>query len=241
MKQGLFTLSALRPLAEGIFELKLEGDTDSLRSPGQFVNISVPGLFLRRPISVCDRTDGFLTLIVRVVGRGTELLSRLPVGSRLDLLCGLGNGFDLSLSGERPLLIGGGVGCAPLYWLCKALRSAGREVSVIMGFNSAEEIFYAEEFRALGAKLRIATADGSAGTKGFVTSLLPDADYSYFYACGPEPMYRAMRPLMKTEGQYSYEARMGCGFGACVGCSIETAEGTKRVCRDGPVFSSAQL
>ena len=241
MRQEQFTLSAIRPLADGIYEMNLEGDTGSLHSPGQFVNIRIPGLFLRRPISVCDYDSGVLTLIVRVAGKGTDILTGLPVGSRLDLLCGLGNGFDVSKSGTNPLLIGGGVGCAPLFGLCRRLRDAGRTVDILMGFNRAEEIFYVDEFEALGATVHIATADGSLGTKGFVTALIPRFSPTYFYACGPEPMYRAMHTHLNAKGQYSYEARMGCGFGACVGCSMETADGVRRVCKDGPVFESEAL
>ena len=214
----------------------LTGDTSAVTAPGQFVEIALPGKFLRRPISVCDWTENSLTLIYKVVGQGTEQMASLPGGTKLDILTGLGNGYDLTRSGDNPVLVGGGVGVPPLYALCKALLLQGKKPSVVLGFNKESEIFLFDEFRALGVPTFIATADGSVGTKGFVTDVLNTLDYSYFYSCGPMPMFRAMEQVAKTSGQYSFEERMGCGFGACMGCSIQTKSGAKRVCKDGPVF-----
>ena len=236
MKQGTFSLLENAPLTSQVYRMVLEGDTSSITAPGQFVNISIPGLFLRRPISVCDWTENRLTLIYKTVGKGTDRLSTMASGETLDLLTGLGNGYDLTKSGDAPLLIGGGVGVPPLYGLAKALLSQGKSVDVVLGFNTSSEIFYASEFEALGAQVHIATADGSVGTKGFVTDVMQCLPYSYFYACGPLPMFRAMEKVARTSGQYSFEERMGCGFGACVGCTMETALGPRRVCKDGPVF-----
>ena len=236
MKQGIFTLAENAPLTSAVYRMVLEGDTSAITAPGQFVNVSIPGLFLRRPISVCDWAENRLTLIYKTVGKGTDRLSAMVPGEKLDLLTGLGNGYDLTKSGDAPLLIGGGVGVPPLYGLAKALLSQGKSVDVVLGFNTASEIFYASEFETLGANVHIATADGSVGTKGFVTDVMERLPYSYFYACGPLPMFRAMERVARTSGQYSFEERMGCGFGACVGCTMETALGPRRVCKDGPVF-----
>ena len=214
----------------------LSGDTSAITAPGQFVEIALPGKFLRRPISVCDWAENSLTLIYKVVGHGTEQMAALPAGTRLDVLTGLGNGYDTTLSGENPVLVGGGVGVPPLYALCKKLIAEGKKPSVILGFNKESEIFLKQEFEALGIPTHIATADGSVGTKGFVTDVLKTMDYSYFYSCGPMPMFRAMEAVVTTSGEFSFEERMGCGFGACMGCSIQTKSGAKRVCKDGPVF-----
>ncbi len=240
MKQSIFKITANRPLTENVYEMRLAGDTSDITAPGQFVNIRLDGLYLRRPISVCDRTDGELTLVYKVVGKGTEQMSRMTEGE-LDILTGLGNGYDLTVAGEHPLLLGGGVGVPPMYLLAKDLISAGKKVSVILGFNRREEIFYEDEFRALGADVTVCTADGSYGTRGFVTDAMKDIDYTYFYTCGPEPMLRAVFSAGKTSGQFSFEERMGCGFGACMGCSCKTVTGNKRICKEGPVLRKEDI
>ena len=236
MKQGTFTIRSNRPLTHAVYEMVLSGDTTAITNCGQFVDLRLPEKYLRRPISVCDYADNSLTLIYKVVGQGTEIMSRLPVGTDLDVLTGLGNGYDTSLSGQNPVLVGGGVGVPPLYNLCRKLLSEGKRPTVVLGFNTASEIFLQQEFEELGVSVHVATADGSFGTKGFVTDVLKDLDYSYFYACGPMPMFRAMEQVVTTSGQYSFEERMGCGFGACMGCTIQTRSGYRRVCKDGPVF-----
>lgn len=228
-------------IAERTYYMTLEGDTSAITAPGQFVNIKLDGFYLRRPISICDCEDGKLTIIYKVVGNGTEKMSELSAGDELDVLCGLGNGYDTSKSGDSPVLIGGGVGVPPMYMLCKKLISEGKNVSVILGFNSEKEIFGVKEFEATGAKVYVATVDGSVGTKGFVTDVLKDIDYSYFYTCGPMPMFRAIEGIAKTSGQYSFEERMGCGFGACMGCSCKTKYGNKRICKDGPVLEREEI
>lgn len=236
MKQGFFTIRSNRPLTDAVYEMVLSGDTTAITNCGQFVDLRLPEKYLRRPISVCDYADNSLTLIYKVVGQGTEIMSRLPVGTDLDVLTGLGNGYDTALSGQNPVLVGGGVGVPPLYNLCRKLLSEGKRPTVVLGFNTASEIFLRQEFEELGVSVHVATADGSFGTKGFVTDVLKDLDYSYFYACGPMPMFRAMEQVVTTSGQYSFEERMGCGFGACMGCTIQTRSGYRRVCKDGPVF-----
>ena len=241
MKQGLFQIIENIPLTEAVYKMRLGGDTSAITAPGQFVNILLEGKFLRRPISVCDCVPGELTLLYKVVGGGTEQMSRMHAGETLDILTGLGNGYELSPSGERPVLIGGGVGVPPMYMLAKQLLAAGKSVSVILGFNTAREVFYREEFEALGCKVYVATADGSMGTKGFVTDVLKELDYTYFYTCGPEPMFKAIYALAKTEGQFSFEGRMGCGFGACMGCSCKTITGYKRICKEGPVLRKEEI
>lgn len=240
MKQSVFEILRNTPLTETVYQMVLSGDTSAITAPGQFVNIRLDGLFLRRPISVCDYDGQSLTLIYKVVGRGTEQLSRMVPGERLDLLTGLGNGYDLTPAGDRPLLLGGGVGVPPLYHLAKRLRALGKEVTVILGFNTQSEIFYEEAFRALGCRTIVTTADGSRGVKGFVTDALPK-DYTYFYACGPEPMLKAVYRSTNTSGQLSFEERMGCGFGACMGCSCKTLTGYKRICKDGPVMKKEEI
>lgn len=236
MKQVIFEIQSNEALTPEVYRMVLSGDASAITQPGQFVEIALPGKFLRRPISVSDWTENRLTLIYKVVGHGTEQMAGLSAGTRLDLLTGLGNGYDTSLSGDTPVLVGGGVGVPPLYALCKKLLEQGKKPSVILGFNRESEIFLKQEFEALGVPTHIATADGSVGTRGFVTDVLKTLDYSYFYSCGPLPMFRAMEAVVTTSGQYSLEERMGCGFGACMGCSIQTKSGAKRVCKDGPVF-----
>ena len=236
MKQGIFTIVSNEALTDVVYKMVLEGDTSAITNCGQFVDLRLPEKYLRRPISVCDYDQNTLTLIYKVVGSGTEIMATLPVGTKLDVLTGLGNGYDTSLSGDRPVLVGGGVGVPPMFNLCKKLIAEGKHPQVVLGFNVASEIFLADAFRALGAEVHIATADGSVGTKGFVTDVIKALDYTYFYSCGPMPMFKAMENVMTTSGQYSFEERMGCGFGACMGCTIQTKAGYKRVCKDGPVF-----
>ena len=240
MKQSIFTILSNTPLTDSVYKMVLSGDTSAITAPGQFVNIQLDGLFLRRPISVCDYDEETLTIIYKVVGKGTEQLSRMTHG-RLDILTGLGNGYDLTPSGENPVLVGGGVGVPPLYALCKALLLQGKKPSVVLGFNKESEIFLFDEFRALGVPTFIATADGSVGTKGFVTDALADLDYTYFYTCGPEPMLKAVHRCSKTSGQMSFEERMGCGFGACMGCSCKALTGNKRICKEGPVMRKEEI
>ena len=241
MKQGIFKITSNEKIARDIFKMTLAGDTSAITAPGQFVNIKLDGLFLRRPISVCDCVGENLTLIYKTVGHGTEQMSRMENGDELDLLTGLGNGYNTKISGGSPLLVGGGVGVPPMYMLCKKLISEGKNVTVVLGFNSKDDVFYEDEFRALGADVHIATADGTYGTKGFVTDVIKDMQYTFFYTCGPEPMFRAMHKIMKTPGQYSFEERMGCGFGACMGCSCKTLTGNKRICKEGPVMESEEI
>lgn len=241
MKRVIFTVTENRPLTASVYKMSLSGDTSAVTGAGQFVNLAVEGFYLRRPVSVCDRADGILTLIYKTVGGGTEKLSRIKKGVKLDVLTGLGNGYNLDNAGKRPLLIGGGVGVPPLFLLAKELKKRGADVSVILGFNTADEIFYKEEFEKTGAKVYVTTADGSYGIKGFVTDALDKVDYTYFYACGPEPMLKAVYNETVTDGQFSFEERMGCGFGACMGCSHKTVTGYKRVCKEGPVFDKGEI
>ncbi len=241
MKRENFKVISQKKIAENVVELILSGDTSAITASGQFVNILVNGFYLRRPISVCDVSDGSLTLIYKIVGGGTERLSEYAPGDTLDILTGLGNGYDTSVSGNAPLLIGGGVGVPPLYNLCKRLISEGKKPEVILGFNKKSEIFYENEFKALGAKVYVCTADGSYGTKGFVTAEMDQRDYTYFYSCGPEPMLKAVFAESKTSGQLSFEERMGCGFGACMGCSCKTVTGFKRICKEGPVLKKEEI
>ena len=241
MKQSIFKITSNEKIARDIFKMTLAGDTSAITAPGQFVNIKLDGFFLRRPISVCDCFGENLTLIYKTVVRGTEQISRMAAGDELDLLTGLGNGYNTKKSGGSPLLVGGGVGVPPMYMLCRKLISEGKNVTVVLGFNSKDDVFYENEFRALGAVLHISTADGTYGTKGFVTDVIKDLQYTFFYTCGPEPMFRAMHKMMKTPGQYSFEERMGCGFGACMGCSCKTLTGNKRICKEGPVMESEEI
>ena len=244
MKQGFYTVTENKPLTATVYEMKLAGDVEGVRC-GQFINILLDGLYLRRPISVCDVTDTneekSITILYKVVGKGTEKMATLPVGVTLDVLTDLGNGYDSTLSGEKPLLIGGGVGVPPLYLLAKKLIAEGKKVTVILGFNTKDEIFYEEEFKSLGAEVKVATADGSYGVKGFVTNAMEGVEYTYFYTCGPEPMLKAVYNASATSGQFSFEERMGCGFGACMGCSCKTVTGYKRICKDGPVLTKEEI
>lgn len=244
MKQGIFKIKANEMIAENVFRMVLCGDTTEITRPGQFINIKLDGLFLRRPISVSDWTrgdEGNATIIYKVVGEGTRMMSKLRCGMELDCLVGLGNGFDTEKSGENPLLIGGGVGVPPLYGLCRELIRQGKKVRVILGFNKQSEVFYEEEFKSIGAEVTVATADGSHGVSGFVTDAMSNVEYSYFYACGPMQMFRAIELIAVSSGQYSFEERMGCGFGACMGCSCKTKYGSKRICKDGPVLEREEV
>jgi len=241
MKQSLFEIVSNTALTDSVYKMILSGDTSAITAPGQFVNIKLDGFFLRRPISVCDCDDKTLTIIYKVVGKGTETMSRMASGEKLDILTGLGNGYDLTLSGENPVLLGGGVGVPPMYKLAKELLAQGKTVTVILGFNTKNECFYEQEFLALGCKVLVTTADGSYGIHGFVTHALKDVSYTYFYTCGPEPMLKAVCSAAETSGQLSFEERMGCGFGACMGCSCKTLTGYKRICKDGPVMKKEEI
>ncbi|MBQ3870109.1 MAG: dihydroorotate dehydrogenase electron transfer subunit [Clostridia bacterium] len=240
MKNVIFEIKENFKLADGVYKMLLSGDASDITAPGQFVNVRIDGLYLRRPISVCDRDGDLLTLIYKVVGSGTEAMSKMKKGEKLDLLTGLGNGYGTGVSGDAPLLLGGGVGVPPLYLLAKTLIEEGKKVSVILGFNKKDEIFYENEFKDLGCFVTVTTVDGSYGRKGFVTDALPD-NYSYYYACGPLPMLKAVYKACKTGGQLSFEERMGCGFGACMGCSCKTVTGYKRICKDGPVLYKEEI
>ena len=239
MKQRLFEIQSNEQIAKNVYRMQLCGDTAGIL-PGQFVNIRVEGQFLRRPISVCNIADGILTIIYKVVGVGTEAMSHLSIGTQLDVLTVLGNGYDLSKAGDEPLLVGGGVGVPPMYMLARQLREMGKDVRVILGFNTQDEVFYEDEFRALGCDVTVTTVDGSHGVKGFVTNAL-DSKQSYYYTCGPLPMIKALIQAAGTQGEVSMEERMGCGFGACMGCTIQTTQGPKRVCKEGPVFPAEEL
>lgn len=241
MNQVMMKITDNKKIAEKTYFMSLEGDTSAITKPGQFINIKLDGFFLRRPISVCDCENGKLSIIYKVVGNGTKEMSELPVGAELDILSGLGNGYDTSKSGDCPVLIGGGVGVPPMYLLCKKLVSEGKKATVILGFNSEKEVFGVDEFKETGAEVYVTTVDGSVGTKGFVTDVLKNLDYTYFYTCGPMPMFKAIESIAKTSGQYSFEERMGCGFGACMGCTCKTKYGNKRICKDGPVLEREEI
>ena len=241
MKQGIFEIIENRKIAKNTYLMVLKGDTGDITASGQFINIKLDGLFLRRPISVCEFDGETVTVIYKAVGVGTEAMAKMQAGDKLDVLTGLGNGYDLSKSGDRPLLLGGGAGVPPMYMLAKLLIAEGKKVSVVLGFNSKDEVFFEQEFKALGADVTVTTADGSVGVKGFVTDAMKDIDYSYFYTCGPEPMLKAIDKAAVTSGQFSFEERMGCGFGACMGCACKTKYGNKRICKDGPVLQREEI
>ena len=240
MKQGIFEIVENKALTQNVFQMVLRGDVTDITAPGQFVNIKLDGKYLRRPISVCNLSGDKLTIVYKVVGKGTEQMSKMQQGT-LDVLTGLGNGYDLSTAGERPVLIGGGVGVPPLYLLARLLIAQGKRVKVILGFNTADEVFYEDKFKAIRADVTVTTVDGSYGVKGFVTDALKDVDYTYFYTCGPEPMLKAVYRATNTSGQMSFEKRMGCGFGACMGCSCKTITGYKRICKEGPVMRKEEI
>lgn len=243
VKKAIYKILSNESLTASVWRMTLAGETDAIAVPGQFVDIAIDGLYLRRPISVCDCEEGLLTLIYKVVGEGTERMSRMTAGGELDLLTGLGNGFSIKSDVRRPLLVGGGVGVPPLYWLAKRLLAAGLPVQVVLGFNTAAECFYEAEFRALGCDVTVATVDGSAGVRGFVTTAIAERrlDFDYFYACGPLPMLRALCDNVPQDGQLSFEERMGCGFGGCMGCSCKTKNGSKRICKEGPVLEKGEV
>ena len=241
MKQGLFTIIENTQLTSSVWQMRLVGDTSAITAPGQFVNILLEGKFLRRPISVCDCDGDMLTLVYKVVGSGTAQMSQMERGQTLDILTGLGNGYSLAEAGDVPILLGGGVGVPPLYMLAKKLIEEGKKVSVVLGFNTADEIFYEEEFQSLGCDVTVTTVDGSRGIKGFVTNAMETIDYTHFYTCGPEPMLKAVWRTSVTSGQLSFEERMGCGFGACMGCSCKTLTGYKRICKEGPVMRKEEI
>ena len=243
MQQTVFEIVTNRALTESVYEMTLAGDTSAITRAGQFVELSLEGLFLRRPISVCNYDEGKLTLIYKVVGKGTEQMSTLISGTKIDTLTGLGNGFNCEAECNCPLLVGGGVGVPPLYRLARNLIAKGKSVTVVLGFNTSSEIFYREQFEALGARVVVATADGSYGIKGFVTDAIKEAGIvaDYFYSCGPLPMLRALCSAVECDGEISLEERMGCGFGICMGCSIMTKSGAKRVCKEGPVFKKEDV
>ncbi|MEE1358079.1 MAG: dihydroorotate dehydrogenase electron transfer subunit [Clostridia bacterium] len=241
MKQVFYKIKSNEKIAKDIYKMVLAGDSSAITAPGQFINIKLDGFYLRRPISVYDYDSESVTIIYKTVGEGTYAMSAMEEGVVLDTLTGLGNGFDTSKSGSTPLLIGGGVGVPPMYNLAKKLISEGKSVSVILGFNSKDDVFAEKEFEDIGARVYVATADGSYKTKGFVTDVMAGLDYSYFYTCGPEPMFRAIDKIAKSSGQYSFEERMGCGFGACMGCSCKTLTGNKRICKEGPVLMREEI
>ena len=242
-KKGIYKVVANEPLTPDVWRMVLAGDTQWITRPGQFVNIELEGLYLRRPISISDWSDDTITIIYKVVGRGTEQMSGMTAGQELDVLTGLGNGFDADVECQKPLLVGGGVGVPPLYRLAKELIARGRKVSVVLGFNTAKEVFYAEEFRALGADVYVSTADGSVGTKGFVTDAIREngVDFDFFYSCGPLPMLKALCDCTDVKGELSFEERMGCGFGDCMGCSCKTLTGNKRIFKEGPVMKREEI
>ena len=241
MKDTIFTIKSNIKIAKNTYEMVLVGDTSDITASGQFVNIKLDGFYLRRPISVCDVEGDELTLIYKVVGRGTEKMAEMGAGEELLVLTGLGNGYDLEKSGDAPLLIGGGAGVPPMYLLCRKLVAEGKKCTVILGFGSKDEVFYEEKFAALGARVLVTTADGSYGIKGFVTDAFDGVDYTHFYTCGPEPMLKAVYSKTVTGGSFSFEERMGCGFGACMGCSCKTITGYKRICKEGPVLQKEEI
>ena len=240
MKDTILTITENVNIAKNVYRMTLSGDVSAIKNPGEFINLRLDGFYLRRPISVYDLSESTVTIIYKVVGKGTAAMSGMTAGETLQTLTGLGNGYDLSASGDRPLLIGGGVGVPPMYLLAKRLLAQGKRVSVILGFNTVDEVFGEEEFKALGCDVTVTTVDGSYGVKGFVTDALPE-DYTYFYTCGPEPMLKAVYRATSTSGQFSFEERMGCGFGACMGCSCKTVTGYKRICKDGPVLKKEEI
>ncbi len=241
-KKDKYKVKSNTVIAKNVYKMILEGDTSYITSPGQFINIELEGFYLRRPISVCDYDDNSITIIYKVVGNGTRAMSNLKEGAILDILTGLGNGFDKNSSGDSPLLIGGGVGTPPLYNLCKNLIKENKKTIVVIGFGTKDEIFYEDEFKKLGANVYVSTVDGSYGTKGLVTDVIKNLnDYTYYYACGPKNMLKSVYDLIKVDGELSFEERMGCGFGACMGCSCKTKYGNKRICKDGPVFKKEEI
>lgn len=241
MKQSIFEVVSNEPYSESVWKMTLSGDVSAIARPGQFVDIKLGDFQLRRPVSVHDCRDGGFTVMYKVIGDGTAYMKGLAAGDELDILSGLGNGYDTEPSGDKPLLLGGGIGAAPLYWLCRKLLEEGKTPTVVLGFNVLGEIILEDEFKALNVPVIVATVDGSYGVKGFVTDAMKGLEYSYFYACGPMPMLRAIEQTAEGGGQYSLEARMGCGFGACNACTLQTKRGVKQVCKDGPVFDREEI
>ncbi len=250
MKECILTVKENIPVAKDVYRMLLSGDVSEATTPGQFINIEIPGFFLRRPISVCDvlSSEGkcendTVVILYKEVGEGTGLLKTLPADTKLNVLTGLGNGFNADKSGKRPLLIGGGIGGAPMLMLLKRLLAKGKKPAVVLGFNSGRDVILEKEIKELEEDIdfRIMTADGSFGVKGMVTDGFRDIDYTYFYACGPKPMLNAVYLNTVGDGEFSFEERMGCGFGACMGCSVEMKSGMKRVCKDGPVFGKGDI
>ena len=241
MTQGIYEILSNVKIARDVYEMILSGDTSAITAPGQFINIKIEGLYLRRPISICDWDDKTITILYKTVGEGTYRLAEMEAGKKLDILVGLGNGFDVNKGGENPLLVGGGVGTPPMYGLCKRLIAMGKKPTVILGFASKDDVLYEEKFKALGVNVLVATADGTYGVKGFVTTAMEGVDFSYFYACGPIPMLKALYDATDVSGELSFEERMGCGFGACMGCTCKTKYGNKRICRDGPVLAKEEI
>ena len=237
----LYRLIENTRLTETVWRMKLAGDTSMITAPGQFVQLSVPGFYLRRPISICDWDSESITLVYKVVGQGTEVMSQLQIGMELDVLNGLGNGFDTSRCGDKPLLIGGGVGLPPMIGLCRQLIAEGKQPTVLAGFNTENEVFLKDAVEALGAPFVLATMDGSAGVKGLVTDAMADLDFTDVCACGPLPMLRAIMNATDKPAQLSFEERMGCGFGACMGCTVKVKSGYKRICKDGPVLDRDEV
>lgn len=242
-KKGIYKIMENTPLTPSVWKMVLEGDTQYITKSGQFINIELVGRYLRRPISICDWNQTTITIIYKVVGGGTEQMSRMVSGEELDVLTGLGNGFELERCQKRALLVGGGVGVPPMYHLAKSLKSQGRDVAVVLGFNSGDELFYYDEFCNLGCEVHVATVDGSVGIKGFVTDAIKrgEIEFDYMYACGPIPMLKALYEATEIDGEFSFEERMGCGFGACVGCSCKTKYGYKRICKEGPVLTREEI
>lgn len=242
-KRNIYKVLSNEPLTPVVYRMVLEGDTQYITRSGQFINIELEGKYLRRPISVSDYDEQTITIIYKVVGSGTDQMSHLAVGTQLDILTGLGNGFNTDNLAQRPLLVGGGVGVPPLYNLCKRLLAEGKHPTVILGFNTQSEIFYEDEFKALGVEVYSSTADGSHGTKGFVTDVIREKAlvFDYLYTCGPLPMLKALYDATEVDGEFSFEERMGCGFGACVGCTCKTKYGNKRICKDGPVLKREEI
>lgn len=242
-KKNIYKIIGNKNIAKNVYQMVLAGDTQYITKPGQFINIAITGKFLRRPISVCDWDRETITIIYKVVGEGTEIMSKMEIGETLDVLTGLGNGFDTGKGGGKPLLVGGGVGVPPMFALAKELIKSAIKPKVVLGFNTADEVFYADEFKVLGCETFVATADGSLGEKGFVTDVIKnnEIDFDYFYTCGPLPMLKALSDATSVSGQLSFEERMGCGFGACVGCNCETKYGNKRICKDGPVLEKEEI
>lgn len=240
MKRQTLTIKEITVLAKDIYKMVLAGDCTCISAPGQFINIKIDGFYLRRPISIACYDEESLTIIFKVVGEGTKVLAAMEAGQKLDVLMSLGNGFDVSKAGSKPLLIGGGIGVPPIYGLCKEMVAAGAKPQVVMGFNTEADLILVDEFKALGVEPVVTTADGSVGIKGFVTDAMKDMDFDYVLTCGPEPMLKAIYNAA-PDGQFSFEARMACGFGACMGCTCETKYGYKRICKDGPILYKEEI